>query len=179
MVGHGCTGEIFGSSPVAKGLVCRGYAPAWLSPGGLSVAAGLSLRHPDEKMLRQRPEPTQPPQSLPIAFGGAVPGLVVDAVEGLIADILRLPEVHAKREPANQGSQGLEALEPFEPNGVGGKLAGCRLEPFAEGVSERPFVKGHVLESRLPEQLFDPTQIELVVLQRPVEAGVEDELGCR
>jgi hypothetical protein len=106
---------------VAKDVICRGHFPAWLVPGGLQAAAGLSIRHSDEKMLRQRPESLEPPLSLPVAFGGAVPGLTVDAVEGPVADILRLPEGHVKREPANEGGEGLEGLKRLKAGGVGAK----------------------------------------------------------
>lgn len=130
-------------------------------------------------MLRQRPEALEPPLRLAIAFGGAASELAADAMEDPVADILRLPEVHVKGETANQGGEGLKALECSEPRGVGAKLTGCDLEPLPEGVGECPFVKGHVLESRLPEQLFDPTQVRLIARQRPVQAGVEDEFGRR
>lgn len=130
-------------------------------------------------MVRQCPEALEPPLRLAIAFGGAASEVAEDAMEDPVADILRLPEVHVKGETANQGGEGLKALECFEPRGVGAKSMGQDLEPLPEGVGEHPLVKGHVLESRLPEQLRDANQVKLLVLQRPMEAGVEDELGGR
>jgi len=143
------------------------------------VSTRTSVRHADQEVVRQRPEAVEPPLRLPIAFGGAAPELAEDAIKDLVADILRLPEVHVKGETANQGGEGLKALECPEPGRVGAKSMGHDLESLPEGVGEHPLVKGHVLESRLPEQLLDATQVKLLVLQHPVEAGVEDELGGR
>jgi len=75
-------------------------------------------------MLRQLPEALEPPLRLAIAIGGAAPELAIDAVEDPIADILRLPDIHLKGETADEGGEGLKALEQSEPGGVGAESMG-------------------------------------------------------